>query len=78
LLKTATLKAKNVLAHCHGEESMRDLFTTLLTCTHGINKPFQHIHIECVINSGSFGYKFEVDDTPDVKKADQRYFDLGL
>jgi hypothetical protein len=27
---------------------------------------------------GPFGYKFKVDDTPDVEKADQHYFDLGL
>jgi hypothetical protein len=33
LLKTATLKVKNVLAHCCGEESMSNLsITTLLAC----------------------------------------------
>jgi hypothetical protein len=36
---------------------------------HGINKPFQRLHIECLINSVPFGYKFKVDDTPDVKKG---------
>jgi hypothetical protein len=30
VLKPATLEAKNVLAHCHGEEPMSSLFTTLL------------------------------------------------
>jgi hypothetical protein len=32
LLKTATLEAKNVSARCRGEESMRNLSTTLLAC----------------------------------------------
>jgi hypothetical protein len=77
LLKTVTLEAKNVPAHSRGEESMSDFFTTLLT-PHGINKPFQHMHIECLINSSPSGYKFKVDDNPDVKKADQHCFDLGL
>jgi hypothetical protein len=35
----------------------------------GINKPFQHLHIKYLINSGPFGYKFKVDDTSDVEKA---------
>jgi hypothetical protein len=30
------------------------------------------------INIGSFEYKFKVDDTPDVEKAEQHFFDLGL
>jgi hypothetical protein len=33
LPKTAKLKAKNVLAHCRGEESMSDLSTALFSCT---------------------------------------------
>jgi hypothetical protein len=32
LLKTVALEAKNVLACCHGEESMSDLSKTLLPC----------------------------------------------
>jgi hypothetical protein len=39
-----------------------------LLAPHGISKPFQHLHIECLINSGPFRYKFKADDTPDVKK----------
>jgi hypothetical protein len=45
---------------------------------HGINKPFQHLHLECMISSGPFGHKFEVDEHPDVEEADQHSFDLGL
>jgi hypothetical protein len=37
---------------------------------HGINKHFQHLHIECLINSGAFGNRFKMDDTPDIEKAD--------
>jgi hypothetical protein len=44
---------------------------------HGINKPFHH-HIECLINSGPFGYKCKVGDTPGVDKADQHCSFLGL
>jgi hypothetical protein len=33
-----------------------------------INKPFQHLHVKSLINSGPLGYKFEVDDTPMSKK----------
>jgi hypothetical protein len=65
---------KNVLVLCHDEESMSDL--SLLT-PHGMNKPFQH-HVACLINSGLFGHEFKMDDTPDVEKADQLFFDLGL
>jgi hypothetical protein len=54
LLKTVTLEVKNVPACCCGEESMSSLSTTLLA-PHGISKPFQHLHKECLINSGSFG-----------------------
>jgi hypothetical protein len=43
-----------------------------------INKHFQHLHVECMNNSGSLGYKFKVDDTSNVEKADQHYFDLRL
>jgi hypothetical protein len=49
-----------------------------LLAPHDINKPFQHLHVDCLINSGPFGYKFKVDDTSDVEKADQHCFDLGL
>jgi hypothetical protein len=45
---------------------------------HSINKPFQHLHVECLSNSGPLGYEFKVGVTPDVEKADQRCFDLGL
>jgi hypothetical protein len=33
------------------------------------NKPFQHLCIDYLINSGPFGYRFKVNVTPDVKKA---------
>jgi hypothetical protein len=46
-----------------------------LLAPHGIIKPLQHLHVGCLINSGSFGYEFKVDDTPDVEKADQHCFD---
>jgi hypothetical protein len=52
LLKTAMLEVKNVPACC-GEESMSSCSATLFT-PHSINKPFQHLHIECLINSGPF------------------------
>jgi hypothetical protein len=78
VLKTVTLKAKNLPACCHGKESMSNPSTILLACTSGINKPFQNMHVECLINSGPFRYKFKVDDTPDAGKADQLYFVLGL
>jgi hypothetical protein len=42
-----------------------------LHARHGIIMPLQHLCVECLINSGSFGYKFKVDDTPDVEKADK-------
>jgi hypothetical protein len=45
---------------------------------HGINKPFQHLHIYFLINIGHLRYKFKVGDTPSVKKADQHCFDLGI
>jgi hypothetical protein len=35
MLKAVTLKVKNVLAHCCGEESMSDLSITLLACALG-------------------------------------------
>jgi hypothetical protein len=78
LLKTVTLEAKNTPAHCRGEESMSDLSQLSSLAPHGINKPFLHLHVECLINSGSFGYKFKVDDTSDVKKANQHCLDLEL
>jgi hypothetical protein len=68
VLKSATLKAKNVPACCHGEESMSDLSTALSCVPHSINKPFQHLHIERPINGGPLGCKFKVDYTPDVEK----------
>jgi hypothetical protein len=78
VLKSATLKVKNVPACCHCEESMSDLSTTLSLVPHSINKPFQHLHIERLINSGPFGCKFKVDYTPDVEREAQHCFDLGL
>jgi hypothetical protein len=79
LLKIATHEAKNMLAYCHGEKLMSDHSPQLSSLfPHGISKPFQHLHIECLINSGPFRYKFEVDYAPDVEKADQNCFDLGL
>jgi hypothetical protein len=45
---------------------------------HSISKPFQHLRVECLINSVPFWYRFKVDDTTDVAKADQHYFDLEL
>jgi hypothetical protein len=71
-----TLEAKNVPAR-HGEESMSNLFTTFLM-PRGINKPFQHLHVEYLINSVPFKYKFKVGDTSDVGKPDQHCFDLGF
>jgi hypothetical protein len=44
----------------------------------GINKSFQQLYAECLINSGSFGEEFKADDVPDFEKADQHCFDLGL
>jgi hypothetical protein len=44
----------------------------------GINKPYQQLHLKCLISSGPFGYRFKVGDTPDVGKSDQHYFELGL
>jgi hypothetical protein len=44
----------------------------------GLTVSIQHLHVECVINSGHFGYRFKVDDTADVEKADQHYLDFGL
>jgi hypothetical protein len=41
-------------------------------------KPVHHLGIECVINNGPVGYKYKVDDTPDVRKAYQHCFGLGL
>jgi hypothetical protein len=38
----------------------------------------QQLYAERLINCGHLGYKFNVDDTPDVEKADQRCFDLAL
>jgi hypothetical protein len=64
LIKTVALEARNMLAHC-SEKSTSDLS---LLAAHGINKPFQQLHTECLINSSLFGYIFKVDDTPDVKK----------
>jgi hypothetical protein len=33
-----------------------------------MNKPFQHLHVERVINRGLFGHEFKADDAPDVEK----------
>jgi hypothetical protein len=64
LLKTGTLEAKN-------ERSPQN--SPRLHLTASINV-FKHLHVECLINSGPFGYEFKVDDTPDVGKADQHCF----
>jgi hypothetical protein len=61
--------------HC-GEESMSDFSTKIFVCTSWHQEAFS---TPCrMINGGSFRYKFKVDDTLDVKKADQFCFDLGL
>jgi hypothetical protein len=57
-------------ARCRGEESMSDLSTTLLAFA-SRHQPFQHIHVESLVNRGPFWYKFKVDDTSDFEKADQ-------
>jgi hypothetical protein len=48
LLKTAMLKVKNGLACCRSEESMRISPHLSLLVPHDINKPFKHLHIECL------------------------------
>jgi hypothetical protein len=45
---------------------------------HSVNKAFQHLHIECLINSDPLRYKFKVNDTRNVEKVDQQCLDLGL
>jgi hypothetical protein len=76
LLKTATLEAMNVLVRCCGEESMSNLHSSpRLHLTASISL---QDHVECLINSGPFKYKFKVDDIPDIEKADKNCFDLGL
>jgi hypothetical protein len=45
---------------------------------HSINKPIQHLYVECLINSAPLGYEFKVDDNPAVEKPDENCFDLGL
>jgi hypothetical protein len=47
---------------------MSNLSTTLLACATWHNKPFQHLHVACLINSSSLGHKFKVDDTSVIKK----------
>jgi hypothetical protein len=37
-------------------------------------KSVQHLHAECLINSGPFGYKFKVHDTRDVEKSRSTLF----
>jgi hypothetical protein len=70
-------RSEEVPARCRGEESMSNLSTTPTLAPRGINKPFQHLHVEYLINSGPFGYKFKENNTPDVEKAAQHCFDLG-
>jgi hypothetical protein len=41
---------------------------------HGINMPFEHLHVECLINSGPFRQKFKVNDTRDVEKSRSTLF----
>jgi hypothetical protein len=57
---------------------MSDIATVLLACASRHQYAFSNLHLGYLINSGPFGYKFKVDDTPDVKKGDQHCFDLGL
>jgi hypothetical protein len=49
-----------------------------LLAPHFINKPFQHFHMECLINNGSFMYNLIVNDAIDIKKVDEHCFHLGL
>jgi hypothetical protein len=64
-VKAATLKAKNLTVRCCGEESTRDLSSQLSSPEpHDIDKPFQQLHVQCLINSGPLGYKFKMDDNP--------------
>jgi hypothetical protein len=41
---------------------------------HGINMHFQHLHVECLINTGLFGHRFKVDDTADIEKSRSTLF----
>jgi hypothetical protein len=43
-----------------------------------LHKPFQHLHVDCLINSGPFRHKFKVYYNPDVNKSDKNCFDLGF
>jgi hypothetical protein len=63
---------------CQDEESTSDLSTPILAYPSSTNTPFQHLHVECLINSGQFGHKLKIDVTSDVEKADQHCFHLGL
>jgi hypothetical protein len=67
LLKTAALKAKNVQVHCHVEDSKSNLSTTLLASPHGADKPFPHLHIECLIDSDPF--RLQIQSV--IKEADE-------
>jgi hypothetical protein len=49
-----------------------------LLARHGVNKPSHCYHVECMINSGPFGHRFKLGDTPDVEKAGRHCFDLGF
>jgi hypothetical protein len=69
---------KIVLAHFCGEESMAITLQLSLLVPYGMNKAFQHLHVECLINGDPLGYQFKMDDTPDVEKVDQHCFELGL
>jgi hypothetical protein len=73
------LEAKKMCWPCYNsEESMRislqfPRFHLMALICH-----FQHLNVECLIKSGPFGYKFKVDDAPELKNADQHSLDLGL
>jgi hypothetical protein len=43
---------------------------------HGISKPFQELHVECLLNNGPLGSKWIIPLMS--KKTDQHYFDPVL
>jgi hypothetical protein len=56
-------------ARCRGEESTSHLSPRLRLMASTL-----HLHVDCLINSGPFGYRFEVD----VEKAGQQCSDRGI
>jgi hypothetical protein len=61
LLKIATLETENMSAHCGAISRKLSILVA-----RGIVKPFQHLQLECLVNSRHFGYRFKVDDIIDV------------